>query len=1742
MLKKWLLLAAIIAISFLGFFYDSLLSRGIRLYVDKKSAEMEMPLSYSKVEYAPHTLIFFDVEAIVEGGLIKANRLVLNHELSLFSRHIDLNIYLDNPHIGIDQDQVLLEKILNSQNGASFFTSSGQISCSNGCFSKNKENLFFDVNHSWVTEELGNYCHNGSYFLNLDEESASSSLHVSFQARSSFNIALQANLHNVKAEKLADALKSFVPELATWHFKEGMLDGEFEFALKDAQFVHGRGELVISDLQVEERNLGLMGSLKKAIFRTDAKTQHASLDLIEGGLLSFKDSETYASFRNFEGRLTITEADRLEMDLTGLWDDEKTPLHTELTGHLHIAKRPDLFMKISLSNPSLEKESTFISVAAKQLGGNYTEAQVALNGFGPKQFLFWQRAIENLFPGINPVAYHSGTLNALVDISFDKEQQLGAIKVENFEAANVSFAVKQWEAAFGADQLSGQLEMNFTDPHPKDTLNADINIANGQAVLTGLTNDFWQFNHIETKLSVRDGIVQKSSASVELAGLKGSAKVNSFSEAEILHFELQGKAVDLKPFLPEQVGMGLNSQMNQDLLTINAGVFKSTHGVNVLGEINVKNLQLASFPIKFSFDLERSPFEETASQSYEPAKEISSLIKEHSSPHLKALFNLDERMLQREAGFKGFVVRNGWFSISNLSLEKFLSPFLFPENNFSLTGKSNVEGRFDHLGISIRYDAHSLSLENDVLRIQVDQVTSQEGTYPAYHYFDFVSGKQFGKLPLENGSYLDKKTGLFFTDVHASVLFEEKMIHLLDVETFSNGLYLGGTINIDYNFPEWGYFSVELMVDTLHGKCSQVQHFFSHFDQPFFFVNLPLEGDVSLRNSGCRVGFHFKPQDLIITTQVDGNICDATLKDPSFDLSLQALSLNFSFDSLKGTAEVTDVQGALITGKVNAADEYSLYSHRIYFKNYENNEAEFDLWLKDQTRDLIRLTGTTASRFNENEEKEIVFQFDPQLTHFGESHPEEIALSLVGWTKIVKAKIDFSFQLSSLLHDLQKMGKSELLLESSHFFKKLGNLENAGGECAVSLNYDSSNAALNFQMHGSHVTLDKYHFNNVSLTGKKQSKTWLIDQLLIDQISIAAEFAKYEDVWKANFLGLRYGESLLVGMEGEYRDGDEYLKAHLNLIEANLAKLSEWPGLDALLEEYAPQGHLKGTGDLFLEFAENEPIRFDIDLNSSLQNFHIKDLHFKDLSPFLCHFSSDQGLSLSGISTGLIQEEEKEPIDLAVDNIQLNPNHGAYFFTGLHFNIPAMQLPSFVSNLTSNLPNLISAELEEAIKSIKKTSSLEGELNIQKYPTHTNLQLKLADGHYQFGQKEHFLRSFCLQLNPQMIEISTQYQFNQHLFSVLGKLEAPNFKKGEWILTDSMHQDPAIPPLVVNWHSDPQKGFIIDHAQGFFGGLKIELADSIVNPSDQSAIHLEGEVVTLSNQFRSLLDNELSEQVLKWQIGQGYRLRGAFDFARETHEEIRPLSFYGLLAGEDFYLKGYQFKNLTSQVVFTPQFIQLSDVTIMDPAVALYIDKIIVRKESLKSQLHIPLFSIKDLRPSLLTEAGKPQPTQVKPLVITELVINEIRGILGEESSFLGRGHLQFSNPVKKHLQNTIFAFPAEILTRIGLDLSVLTPVVGTVNYEIRDGKVLLTKFKDIYSHSRLSRFYLPNSRNLSYMDFEGNLNIQVKMKQHTLLFKLAELFTVTVQGNLKKPTYTLLRQKPLHRSEVITSTDFARE
>ena len=138
--------------------------------------------------------------------------------------------------------------------------------------------------------------------------------------------------------------------------------------------------------------------------------------------------------------------------------------------------------------------------------------------------------------------------------------------------------------------------------------------------------------------------------------------------------------------------------------------------------------------------------------------------------------------------------------------------------------------------------------------------------------------------------------------------------------------------------------------------------------------------------------------------------------------------------------------------------------------------------------------------------------------------------------------------------------------------------------------------------------------------------------------------------------------------------------------------------------------------------------------------------------------------------------------------------------------------------------------------------------------------------------------------------------------------------------------------------------------------------------------------------------------------------------------------------------------------------------------------------------------------------------------------INELNGKLSDSRTWKAKGQFHFCNPLKKNILCPLFTIPSELILRLGLDPHVLNPVTGSIYFNLLERRLILTRFKDIYSEGRGSKFYLDTHKGPSWVDLDGQLSVHIRMKQYNLIFKIAELFSVSIQGSYKKPKYTLQR------------------
>ena len=996
----------------------------------------------------------------------------------------------------------------------------------------------------------------------------------------------------------------------------------------------------------------------------------------------------------------------------------------------------------------------------------------------------------------------------------------------------------------------------------------------------------------------------------------------------------------------------------------------------------------------------------------------------------------------------GYTILDGQFEANNLRLDKYLSPFIFAEDQMTLYGTGAFYGIFNLHGAKVDYDAADLVLKNSDFSIEINKICRHSDTCTptvASHYFDFDEGKGYGTLPIYGGSYFEKNSGLLFTDVDALVFLQNDQAHITDLSTYCNGIHFGGNIDVDWSMPGAGVFDVELNIDEMSGRISQLQDFFTHFNKPFFFLKLPLEGNIALRNKGAHLHFSFEPKDFTLDATIEGAITDGMVNTPDLDMMINDLSLNFSYDHIKSIADFSDLQATLLVGSPNHFEEYVIAGDGIRFTNFANNESHFDMWVADKSRDVLRVVGDTYKDPGQNDEPVIRVEIDKSLTHFGNVYPKEVELILEDAATPQLLHVGFDLSLDTLLTDLQRFSRTGLLFLSRSILKELNNVQHAEGALVGSIDYHKSLSTLEYKIHGDQIKIDDHAFETFDLLGNKRGDLWSIEQLQLDNIGLSFDVHRDPNLWNINFLGARLGSSILIGMEGIYIPDEDRLKAKINLCEIDLAALKEWPSLTSFIEEKGLEGYLKGNGSLEVTFDRSLPYWGNI-------SFH---------GPAV-------------ITQGKFSEHSTANI------------------------VPSGVIQGVVSATVSDGPPIV--------------------------------RVALNDGVYRLLGTEYPLREATIEYGPKAITFLTKHRQENAILNVAVAAVAPEYTLGQITISEWGPQGSAYSPLNIFWNWAPEYGFSINRVHGHLSGISVDLYKDIAFPLDLFYHHLNGTVSFDLTRASKLLTPQQAEGIAAAQLGQGYALHGRFALDKSLESQGKSLGdklyFQGELSGSGFTCYGYRLNYMTGQLDYQPNQATITNLSITDACGAISIPTIsLMTLADTRWYAQIPLITVNELRPSAM-ESLVPSPSGIKKsLTIRLMEVENLHGILGDRNTFQGYGRLHFVNPPKKNFQDTIFSIPADLLTRIGLDLGVLTPVRGNIDFDIRDSRIFFTRFKDVYSKKRMSKFQLANTGYQSFIDLDGNVHVQIKMKQYNLVFKLAELFTVTIGGTVNKPTYSLQKQ-----------------
>jgi len=557
------------------------------------------------------------------------------------------------------------------------------------------------------------------------------------------------------------------------------------------------------------------------------------------------------------------------------------------------------------------------------------------------------------------------------------------------------------------------------------------------------------------------------------------------------------------------------------------------------------------------------------------------------------------------------------------------------------------------------------------------------------------------------------------------------------------------------------------------------------------------------------------------------------------------------------------------------------------------------------------------------------------------------------------------------------------------------------------------------------------------------------------------------------------------------------------------------------LSLWKPKGEIFGSGNFEWTLSDG----LQANLAASVKQLEFGGIHFGDREDLSCYYSSKQGISVEGLEVEIPTGKGVEKYRLGRFSYDLK--HQKILFEGFDFSLPPERLP-WIAELAGNLfPGKVHPTTVDWVEAIKQNEPLEGRISLEVYPDNIWVNLSLKDGSYYFSDKQFHLKNFLLFYNPLELNIWTKvfYRDNYHWVHLL--TDSKTMSHGTLAISErelSLNSPAGYDSLVADWERQRGKGWCVSTIQGNFHGVHMNLRASTVRDfSDQ--IELEGQIDLDANRVYSLLGGGLTRIMDRLSILGGYTLEGAISIPKS---DFSKFSFSGKFTGSDFRFAGVELASLSSDLSYHPDHISFSDLCVKDWAGQLSIGQADFMRRRNKWMLQCDNLTLEDVRISRLKSPWTQWKPKDKPLYrslfIRNLDLNHLQANLDDLTSLQGSGILEFTNLPKRTLFTNLLFIPTEITARIGLDLTSLIPVRGTIDYEIKEGKIYFNEFKNMFTNGKRSRFYLAEGTT-AYVDFDGNLNMKLKMKQYSLLMKLAEFFTISVKGTLRHPTYTLSNQ-----------------
>ncbi len=520
-----------------------------------------------------------------------------------------------------------------------------------------------------------------------------------------------------------------------------------------------------------------------------------------------------------------------------------------------------------------------------------------------------------------------------------------------------------------------------------------------------------------------------------------------------------------------------------------------------------------------------------------------------------------------------------------------------------------------------------------------------------------------------------------------------------------------------------------------------------------------------------------------------------------------------------------------------------------------------------------------------------------------------------------------------------------------------------------------------------------------------------------------------------------------------------------------------------------PHWKLTASGTTSIEWKEDSPIALNGHLHFDRARYEGRTLIIPD--------TIDWGFTVQDAVIKNIRLESPQAWTFFVQEL----NKDTRLPSSLRFSIEPSALGSLYRTLSTLAELKPHPEVEQALSQLKEITPLQGIWD----GSLTEWNLRLQEGVYHIFEHPWSIKNSVCQYRNGQMNFSAQTSLQQVLFQVDGTYTWDHQNANSLLIKQL---DGSNQQLRCLWQMDDHHRWSVQTLDGQLLGVNLQMRSNAPKT-------LTGTVRLVSGkQLINLVPKNVIDWMEKWDIESGFSWNGTIDTNGEP-------SLHGTLYGSQFTLFKNTWDKLTAQLDWNASGILMQFLKVEDGDFSLSIPKIHLwhpQKQSEVWQLETSAIEIKNFQPSSFYSV----PNMLKPFIIPQASFSAISGVLGAPNTFKGSGQIRFEKKVKKTFFKSLFTIPGDILGHIGLNPNALSPAMGTLYFQIQNGKVVFTRLDGAYSEGKHSRFYLAKAPLQSYIDFDGQLDIWLRMKQYNLLLKFVESMGIHVSGTWDSPKYSI--------------------